>query len=101
MRIDRDENVYPMVAPGAPLDDIIGAINVGSITEMIDPSEDVNDEGIPVIAVEKAHAVQAAKEAASVNAGLDLADAALREADEINTKMASKTTEEAKQDGGE
>ena len=29
MRIDRDENVFPMVAPGAPLDDIIGATNVG------------------------------------------------------------------------
>lgn len=102
MRIDRDENVYPMVAPGAPLDDIIGAINVGSIVEMIDPSEDVNDEGIPVIAVEKAHAVQAAKEAASINADLDLADAALREADEINTKMASKTPEDAlRQDGEE
>ena len=46
--------------------------------------------------------VQAAKEAASINADLDLADAALREADEINTKMASKAPEEAtKQDGEE
>ena len=28
MRIDRDENVFPYGAPGAPLDDIIGAVNV-------------------------------------------------------------------------
>lgn len=39
MRIDRDENVYPMVAPGAPLDDMIGAVNVGPISEMIDEHE--------------------------------------------------------------
>ena len=36
MRFDRTENVYPMVAPGAPLDDIIGAVNVGPISAMID-----------------------------------------------------------------
>ena len=39
MRFDRSENVFPMVAPGAPLDDIIGAINVGPISEMIDEHE--------------------------------------------------------------
>ncbi len=39
MRFDRSENVFPMVAPGAPLDDIIGAINVGPISEMIDMHE--------------------------------------------------------------
>lgn len=43
MRFDREENVFPMVAPGAPLDDIIGAINVGPISEMID-AHDPNDE---------------------------------------------------------
>ena len=36
MRIDRDENVFPMVAPGAPLDDIIGATNVGPISHMLE-----------------------------------------------------------------
>jgi acetolactate synthase-1/2/3 large subunit len=36
LRIGCDENVYPMVAPGAPIDEIIGAVNVGSIAEMID-----------------------------------------------------------------
>lgn len=40
MRIDREENVFPMVAPGAPLDDIIGAINVGPISEMIESPDD-------------------------------------------------------------
>lgn len=40
MRIERSENVFPMVAPGAPLDDIIGAINVGPISEMIDEKEE-------------------------------------------------------------
>ena len=40
MRFDRCENVYPMVAPGAPLDDMIGAINVGPISEMIDEHEE-------------------------------------------------------------
>lgn len=40
MRFDRSENVFPMVAPGAPLDDIIGAINVGPISEMIDMHEE-------------------------------------------------------------
>ena len=41
MRIDRDENVFPMVAPGAPLDDIIGAINVGPISHMLEGFEDL------------------------------------------------------------
>ncbi len=36
MRFNRSENVFPMVAPGAALDDIIGAIEVGPIYEMID-----------------------------------------------------------------
>ena len=40
MRIERKEKVFPMVAPGAPLDDIIGAINVGPIFEMIDEHEE-------------------------------------------------------------
>ncbi len=39
MRIDRGENVFPMVAPGAPLDDIIGAINVGPISDMLEGFE--------------------------------------------------------------
>ena len=41
MRIDRDENVFPMVAPGAPLDDIIGATNVGPISHMLEGFEDL------------------------------------------------------------
>ncbi|MGN0301656.1 MAG: biosynthetic-type acetolactate synthase large subunit [Anaerotardibacter sp.] len=36
MRFDRAENVFPMVAPGAPLDDIIGAVSVGAIYDMIE-----------------------------------------------------------------
>lgn len=44
MRIDRDENVFPMVAPGAPLDDMIGAINVGPISNMIDGREDALEQ---------------------------------------------------------
>ncbi len=43
MRFDRDENVFPMVAPGAPLDDIIGAINVGPISEMIDAHDPASE----------------------------------------------------------
>lgn len=39
MHIDSSENVYPMVAPGEPIDNIIGAINVGPITNMIDRHE--------------------------------------------------------------
>lgn len=39
MRFNRAENVFPMVAPGAALDDIIGAIEVGPIYEMIDAHE--------------------------------------------------------------
>ena len=41
MRIDRDENVFPMVAPGAPLDDIIGAVNVGPISNMLEGFENL------------------------------------------------------------
>ena len=41
MRIDRDENVFPMVAPGAPLDDIIGATNVGPISHMLEGFENL------------------------------------------------------------
>lgn len=41
MRIDREENVFPMVAPGAPLDDIIGAINVGPISNMLEGFENL------------------------------------------------------------
>ena len=41
MRIDRDENVFPMVAPGAPLDDIIGATNVGPISQMLEGFENL------------------------------------------------------------
>ncbi len=43
LRIDRDENVFPMVAPGAPLDDMIGAINVGPISNMLDGHDDAQD----------------------------------------------------------
>lgn len=39
MRFDRAENVFPMVAPGAPLDDIIGAVSVGAIYDMIELPE--------------------------------------------------------------
>ena len=35
LRIATKENVYPMVAPGAGLDDVIGAVSVGDITDMI------------------------------------------------------------------
>ena len=45
MRFDRSENVFPMVAPGAPLDDIIGAINVGPISNMIDEFEAPEEGG--------------------------------------------------------
>ncbi len=41
MRIDSSENVFPMVAPGAPLDDIIGAINVGPISDMLEGFEEL------------------------------------------------------------
>ena len=41
MRIEREENVFPMVAPGAPLDDIIGAVNVGPISNMLEGFEDL------------------------------------------------------------
>lgn len=37
MRIDRSENVFPMVAPGAPIDEIIGAIDIKS-------SDDINED---------------------------------------------------------
>ena len=36
----RHENVYPMVAPGAAIDDIIGAVSVGAIDDMIDPEDE-------------------------------------------------------------
>lgn len=39
MRFDRSENVFPMVAPGAPLDEIIGATNVGPISNMLEGFE--------------------------------------------------------------
>jgi acetolactate synthase-1/2/3 large subunit len=35
LRIATKENVFPMVAPGAGLDDVIGAVSVGDITDMI------------------------------------------------------------------
>ena len=35
MRICPAENVFPMVAPGAAIDDIIGAVSVGDISEML------------------------------------------------------------------
>ena len=35
LRIATNENVFPMVAPGAGLDDVIGAVSVGDITDMI------------------------------------------------------------------
>lgn len=39
MRFDRSENVFPMVAPGAPLDEVIGATNVGPISNMLEGFE--------------------------------------------------------------
>lgn len=36
VRIPVEENVYPMVAPGAPIDDIIGAVSVGDISNQIE-----------------------------------------------------------------
>lgn len=39
MRICPGENVYPMVAPGAAIDDIIGAVSVGDIFEMLTGEE--------------------------------------------------------------
>jgi acetolactate synthase-1/2/3 large subunit len=44
MRIERKQKVFPMVAPGAPLDDIIGAVNVGPIDVMLDGYEEEGEE---------------------------------------------------------
>lgn len=44
MRICAGENVYPMVAPGAAIDDIIGAVSVGDISSMLDGSEGDDNE---------------------------------------------------------
>ena len=35
LRINENEDVFPMVAPGAGLDDVIGAVSVGDIADMI------------------------------------------------------------------
>ena len=59
MRIDRDENVFPMVAPGAPLDDIIGAVNVGPISHMLEGFENLPFENAAE-ANDAAHAAEAA-----------------------------------------
>ena len=39
LRIPTKDNVFPMVAPGAGLDDVIGAVAVGDISEFVDESE--------------------------------------------------------------
>lgn len=39
LRIPTKDNVFPMVAPGAGLDDVIGAVAVGDIAEFVDESE--------------------------------------------------------------
>ena len=42
LRIAKKENVFPMVAPGAGLDDVIGAVAVGDIAEFVDENEGGN-----------------------------------------------------------
>ncbi|MGI6591542.1 MAG: biosynthetic-type acetolactate synthase large subunit [Eggerthellaceae bacterium] len=42
LRIPTADNVFPMVAPGAGLDDVIGAVAVGDIAEFVDESEGGN-----------------------------------------------------------
>lgn len=39
LRIPTADNVFPMVAPGAGLDDVIGAVAVGDIAEFVDERE--------------------------------------------------------------
>lgn len=64
LRIDTDENVFPMVAPGSPIDDVIGAVNVGPISNMLDGGKDVTVD-VAVDTVEDA--VAAKEEAQSVS----------------------------------
>lgn len=42
LRIPRGERVFPMVAPGAAIDDVIGAVSVGDISHQIENSEEVD-----------------------------------------------------------
>ena len=40
VRIPIDEKVFPMVAPGAAIDDVIGAVSLGDISQQIDEDTD-------------------------------------------------------------
>lgn len=42
LRIPREERVFPMVAPGAAIDDVIGAVSVGDISNQIENSEEAD-----------------------------------------------------------
>lgn len=44
LRIHEDEDVFPMVAPGAAIDNVIGAVSVGDISEMIEGEGAVSNE---------------------------------------------------------
>ncbi|MDR1713387.1 MAG: biosynthetic-type acetolactate synthase large subunit [Coriobacteriales bacterium] len=63
VRIDCDEDVFPMLAPGSPLDAVIGAVNIGALDDMIDGKDWCEQDDRQASAWMLAHRAAAKEEA--------------------------------------